>query len=45
VLIEHLSLQYLLVGAAVQAESSASARLRLEIDVSDGEVVGVADDL
>ena len=39
-IIEHLSLQYLLVSAAVQAESSASARLRLEIDVSHGKVIG-----
>ena len=44
-IIEHLSLQYLLVSAAVQAESSASARLRLEIDVSHGKVIGVGDDV
>jgi hypothetical protein len=45
VIIEHLSLQYLLVSAAVQAESLASARLRLEIDVSHGKVIGVTDDV
>ena len=41
-IIEYLSLQYLLVSAAVQAES---ARLRLEIDVSHGKVICVGDDV
>jgi hypothetical protein len=45
VIIEHLSLQHLLVSAAVQAESSASARLRLEINVSYRKVIGVTDDV